>query len=36
MAMVTNLVETNQVISAYEQNLFFSDEQILEMFSPTP
>lgn len=36
VAMVTNLVESNQVVSAYEQNIFYSDEQILEMFNPTP
>lgn len=36
IATVTNLVETNQVVSAYEHNIFYSDEQILEMFSPTP
>ena len=36
IATVTNLVETNQVVSAYEHNIFYSDEQILEMFNPTP
>lgn len=36
IAKTTGIVELNQVISAYENNVFYSDEQVLEMFNPTP
>lgn len=36
IAKTTGIVELNQAMSAYENNVFYSDEQILEMFSPTP
>lgn len=32
----TSIVELNQAMSAYDNNVFYSDEQILEMFNPTP
>lgn len=35
IATTTGIVELNQVISAYENNVFYSDEQVLEMFNPT-
>lgn len=36
IAKTTGIVELNQVMSAYEHNIFYSDEQIIEMFNPTP
>lgn len=36
IAKTTGIVELNQAMSAYENNVFYSDEQILEMFNPTP
>jgi hypothetical protein len=36
IAKTTSIVELNQVMSAYENNIFYSDEQIIEMFNPTP
>ena len=35
IAKTTGIVELNQAMSAYENNVFYSDEQILEMFNPT-
>ena len=35
IAKTTGIVELNQAKSAYENNVFYTDEQILEMFNPT-
>lgn len=35
IAKTTGIVELNQAMSAYENNVFYTDEQILEMFNPT-